>query len=224
MTTPQPAAQRVAARAAEVAGKTGMRVAGVVENMSHLVCPCCGEITRPFGEGGGQALADELGVPLLAQVPLDEPLRIGADVGMPLVLSQPDSPVGSGRDRAGRAAARCAAPAPRRRADQEAARGSVALAGRLPQQPQHDRVDPRPVRVQPLLQVLDVGPLGQRLVAELSEAARYLVAQVTLEREKVCVVGAPEEQRVDVVDASQLGPGSAWSSTRRSSRMSLLPP
>ncbi len=69
-----------------------MRVAGVVENMSHLVCPCCGEVTRPFGEGGGQALADELGVPLLAQVPLDEPLRIGADAGMPLVLSQPDSP------------------------------------------------------------------------------------------------------------------------------------
>ena len=65
VTTPQPAAQKVAMRAADVAAKTGMRVAGVVENMSHLVCSCCGEITRPFGEGGGQALADELGVPLL---------------------------------------------------------------------------------------------------------------------------------------------------------------
>ena len=54
VTTPQPAAQRVAARAAEAASKTGMHVAGVIENMSHLVCACCGEITRPFGEGGGE--------------------------------------------------------------------------------------------------------------------------------------------------------------------------
>ena len=91
VTTPQPAAQKVAMRAAEVAGKTGMRVAAVVENMSHLVCACCGEISRPFGEGGGQALADDLGVPLLGQVPLDEPLRIAADEGTPLVISHPDA-------------------------------------------------------------------------------------------------------------------------------------
>ena len=89
VTTPQPAAQRVAARAAEVAGKTGMRVAGVVENMSYLVCPCCGERTHPFGRGGGQALAEELGVPLLAEVPLDEPLRESADAGEPLVVRDP---------------------------------------------------------------------------------------------------------------------------------------
>src|SRR5437899_2142384 len=63
VTTPQAAAQKVAMRAADVAAKTGMRVAGVVENMSHLVCSCCGEVTRPFGEGGGRALADQLGVP-----------------------------------------------------------------------------------------------------------------------------------------------------------------
>jgi ATP-binding protein involved in chromosome partitioning len=91
VTTPQPAAQKVARRAAEVAGKTGMRVAAVVENMSHLVCSCCGEITRPFGEGGGQELADELGVPLLGQVPLDEPLRVASDDGTPLVISHPDA-------------------------------------------------------------------------------------------------------------------------------------
>src|SRR6478736_1332439 len=91
VTTPQPAAQKVARRAADVASKTGMRVAAVVENMSHLVCSCCGEVTRPFGEGGGRALADELGVPLLGQVPLDEPLRIAADEGTPLVISHPDA-------------------------------------------------------------------------------------------------------------------------------------
>jgi ATP-binding protein involved in chromosome partitioning len=92
VTTPQPAAQKVARRAADVASKTGMRVAAVVENMSHLVCPCCGEITRPFGEGGGRSLAEELGVPLLGQVPLDDPLREASDEGTPLVIAQPGAP------------------------------------------------------------------------------------------------------------------------------------
>jgi ATP-binding protein involved in chromosome partitioning len=91
VTTPQPAAQSVARRAAEMAGKTGMRVAGVVENMSYLVCPCCGERSHPFGSGGGGALADELNVPLLGQIPLDEPLRVAADDGRPLVLTDPDA-------------------------------------------------------------------------------------------------------------------------------------
>ena len=91
VTTPQAAAQKVATRAADVADKTGMRVAGVIENMSHLVCPCCGEITRPFGEGGGRKLADDLRVPLLGQVPLDEPLRIASDGGTPLVISDPQA-------------------------------------------------------------------------------------------------------------------------------------
>src|SRR5215213_7837584 len=54
VTTPHRAAQQVAVRAAQMAQKTGMRIAGVVENMSHLVCSCCGEVTRPFGEGGGR--------------------------------------------------------------------------------------------------------------------------------------------------------------------------
>jgi ATP-binding protein involved in chromosome partitioning len=91
VTTPQPAAQSVARRAAEMAGKTGMRVAGVVENMSYLVCPCCGERSHPFGSGGGRALADELNIPPLGQVPLDEPLRVAADDGLPLVLADPQA-------------------------------------------------------------------------------------------------------------------------------------
>ena len=81
----------MARRAADVASKTGMRVAGVIENMSHLVCSCCGEVTHPFGQGGGQELADELGVPLLGQVPLDERLRVTADEGVPLVLAEPEN-------------------------------------------------------------------------------------------------------------------------------------
>ncbi len=91
VTTPQAAAQQVAERSAEVAGKTGMHVAGVIENMSSIVCPCCGERSHPFGEGGGRALAERLGVPLLGEIPLDEPLRIASDAGVPLVLDQPES-------------------------------------------------------------------------------------------------------------------------------------
>jgi ATP-binding protein involved in chromosome partitioning len=92
VTTPQPAAQQVAERSAEVAAKTGMHVAGVIENMSFLVCPCCGERSHVFGEGGGRALAERLGVPLLGEIPLDEPLRIASDAGSPLVIDHPDSP------------------------------------------------------------------------------------------------------------------------------------
>jgi ATP-binding protein involved in chromosome partitioning len=92
VTTPQPAAQAVARRAAEVAAKTGMRVCGVIENMSYVQCRCCGERSHPFGAGGGRALADELGVPLLGQVPLEEPLREAADGGAPLVVTAPGAP------------------------------------------------------------------------------------------------------------------------------------
>jgi len=91
VTTPQAAAQQVAERSAEVAGKTGMHVAGVIENMSYLVCPCCGERSHVFGEGGGRALAGRLGVPLLGEIPLDEPLRTAADAGRPLVLEDPEA-------------------------------------------------------------------------------------------------------------------------------------
>jgi len=78
VTTPQPAAQEVAARAALMAQKTSMRLLGVVENMS-------GEV---FGSGGGQRLADELGVPLLGSIPLDPRLREAGDLGEPLVTPE----------------------------------------------------------------------------------------------------------------------------------------
>ncbi len=78
VTTPQPAAQEVAARAALMAQKTSMRLLGVIENMS-------GEV---FGSGGGQRLADELGVPLLGSIPLDPRLREAGDAGEPLVTPE----------------------------------------------------------------------------------------------------------------------------------------
>jgi ATP-binding protein involved in chromosome partitioning len=91
VTTPQPAAQKVAARAADTALKFDLEIAGVVENMSGFVTPS-GERFTIFGEGGGQLLADDLDVPLLGKIPLQEELRIGADEGRPLVLTDPDAP------------------------------------------------------------------------------------------------------------------------------------
>jgi ATP-binding protein involved in chromosome partitioning len=91
VTTPQPAAQSVARRAAEMAEKVDLEIAGVVENMSGFTTPG-GERYQIFGEGGGQALADELDVPLLAKVPLTMPLREQADAGVPLVIADADDP------------------------------------------------------------------------------------------------------------------------------------
>jgi ATP-binding protein involved in chromosome partitioning len=91
VTTPQPAAQHVAKRAAETALRFDLEIAGVVENMSGFTTPT-GERFTIFGEGGGQLLADELDVPLLGKIPLQEELRVGADEGMPLVLEDPGAP------------------------------------------------------------------------------------------------------------------------------------
>ena len=91
VTTPQPAAQKVARRAAEMAHKVSLDLAGVVENMSGFTTPG-GERFQIFGEGGGQELADELDVPLLGKVPLTMPLREQADAGIPLVATDPDDP------------------------------------------------------------------------------------------------------------------------------------
>jgi ATP-binding protein involved in chromosome partitioning len=91
VTTPQPVAQKVAKRAAEMATKVKLEIIGVIENMSSFVTPS-GERFEIFGAGGGQLLADELDVPLLATVPLTMPLREQSDAGVPLVFSDPDDP------------------------------------------------------------------------------------------------------------------------------------
>jgi ATP-binding protein involved in chromosome partitioning len=91
VTTPQPAAQKVARRAAHMAEKVSLEIAGVIENMSGFRAPT-GEHYAIFGEGGGSELADELDVPLLARVPLTMPLREHADGGVPLVIEDPDDP------------------------------------------------------------------------------------------------------------------------------------
>jgi ATP-binding protein involved in chromosome partitioning len=91
VTTPQTTAQKVARRSAEMADKVKLEIAGVVENMSGFTTPG-GERYPIFGEGGGAALADEIGVPLLGTVPLTMPLRAQSDAGVPLVAADPDDP------------------------------------------------------------------------------------------------------------------------------------
>src|SRR4029079_9355450 len=91
VTTPQPAAQSVARRAAEMAAKVDLELLGVIENMSGFTSPD-GQRFTIFGEGGGQLLADELDVPLVGKIPLSEELREHADAGTPLVLENPDAP------------------------------------------------------------------------------------------------------------------------------------
>jgi ATP-binding protein involved in chromosome partitioning len=88
VTTPQPAAQRVARRAAQMADKVALEIGGVIENMSSFTTPS-GERFAIFGEGGGKELADELDVPLLGRVPLTMPLRAQSDLGVPLVIEDP---------------------------------------------------------------------------------------------------------------------------------------
>ncbi|MEP7018561.1 MAG: Mrp/NBP35 family ATP-binding protein [Actinomycetota bacterium] len=97
VTTPQKAASEVAERAGSIAMQTHQQIAGVIENMSWLELPD-GTRHEIFGAGGGQIVADSLTravgapVPLLGQIPMDTQLREGADVGMPVVLGDPESP------------------------------------------------------------------------------------------------------------------------------------
>jgi ATP-binding protein involved in chromosome partitioning len=90
VTTPQPAAQRVAQRAAFMSQKVNLSVVGVIENMSWFRGDD-GKAYEIFGSGGGRELADQLEVPLLGQVPLLTALREGADHGRPIVIEQPDA-------------------------------------------------------------------------------------------------------------------------------------
>ena len=86
VTTPQRVASMVANRVARMAEKTRQTVIGVIENMSYFVCPHCGAAEEIFGAGGGQQIADALGVPLLARIPLEPSIRRSGDVGQPVAL------------------------------------------------------------------------------------------------------------------------------------------
>jgi ATP-binding protein involved in chromosome partitioning len=94
VTTPALAAQQVATRVADMARRSYLKVVGVVENMSAFAAPD-GSRHAIFGEGGGTALADEIGVPLIGAVPIEPAVSSGGDDGKPVVITAPDSAAGA---------------------------------------------------------------------------------------------------------------------------------
>lgn len=93
VTTPNAVSVEDATKAVAMFEKMNVPVFGLVENMSYFACPHCGERTDIFGTGGAEAMADELGVDFLGSIPLHNDIRAGADSGIPIVESQPESPV-----------------------------------------------------------------------------------------------------------------------------------
>lgn len=93
VTTPQQVAVSDVRRSVHMFRHVGVPVLGLVENMSYLVCGCCGDRTYLFGQGGGAQMAQEMGTPLLGQVPIDPRICQGGDMGQPLPLFQPDAPL-----------------------------------------------------------------------------------------------------------------------------------
>jgi len=91
VTTPQEVAVGDALRGAKMFEKVGVPVLGIVENMSFFACPHCGERTDIFSTGGGGRLAKELGIPLLAQIPIQARVQELCEAGVPVVLAEPNS-------------------------------------------------------------------------------------------------------------------------------------
>jgi ATP-binding protein involved in chromosome partitioning len=112
VTTPQAVSEKVAQRAGFMAEKTGLKVAGVVENMSWFKGDD-GTRYRIFGEGGGANLAAKLQVPLLGEIPIDIQLREFADAGAPIVLQDPDSEVAQALDQTAKEIVNLLPPKPR---------------------------------------------------------------------------------------------------------------
>jgi ATP-binding protein involved in chromosome partitioning len=92
VTTPQTVSVADTRRAVRMYQKLNIPTLGLVENMSHFVCPSCSHESDIFGKGGGQALAEELGVPFLGRIPIYEPIRIGGDTGVPITIGERNSP------------------------------------------------------------------------------------------------------------------------------------
>ncbi len=92
VTTPQEIATLDARKALKMFEKVQVPVLGIIENMAVHVCSHCGHAEHLFGEGGGQRMAAQYGVPLLGSLPLDIGIREQGDAGMPVVVSAPDSP------------------------------------------------------------------------------------------------------------------------------------
>ena len=94
VTTPQTVSVADSRRAVAMYKKLNVPVLGLVENMSHFVCPSCDHESDIFGRGGGESAANEMGVPFLGRIPIYQSIREGGDSGIPIVIAEPDSPAG----------------------------------------------------------------------------------------------------------------------------------
>ena len=94
VTTPQTVSLADSRRAVGMYRKLNVPTLGIIENMSYYACPGCGQESDLFGRGGGERVAEELGVPFLGQIPLYAPIRVGGDSGAPIVSAEPESPAG----------------------------------------------------------------------------------------------------------------------------------
>jgi ATP-binding protein involved in chromosome partitioning len=94
VTTPQQVSLADSRRAVAMYKKLNIPTLGVVENMSYFVCPSCGHESDLFGRGGGERMATDLGVPFIGRIPIYQPIREGGDSGVPLIVSEPESPAG----------------------------------------------------------------------------------------------------------------------------------
>jgi ATP-binding protein involved in chromosome partitioning len=92
VTTPQQVSLADSVRAVAMYKKLNIPTLGIIENMSYFVCTNCQHEADIFGHGGGERMAAELGVPFLGRIPLYQPIREGSDTGVPLIVSEPDSP------------------------------------------------------------------------------------------------------------------------------------
>jgi len=92
VSTPQDVSLKIARRGLRMMEQVGVPILGVVENMSGFTCPSCGTVTHIFHDGGGAAIADQLGVAFLGKVPLDPAVVDSGDAGAPLVRAAPGSP------------------------------------------------------------------------------------------------------------------------------------
>jgi ATP-binding protein involved in chromosome partitioning len=92
VTTPQEVALHDSRKGLVMFQKVNVPILGIVENMSYFICNKCGERTEIFSYGGGERAASKLGVPFLGRIPIDPAIRAGGDMGMPLVMANPESP------------------------------------------------------------------------------------------------------------------------------------
>ncbi len=91
VTTPQEIALLDVRKSIAFAKAVKLRILGIIENMSGMACPHCGELVEVFKVGGGEAAAKELGLPFLGRIPLDPRIVVGSDAGRPFVLEHPDT-------------------------------------------------------------------------------------------------------------------------------------